>query len=49
MDRPDIANTSGAVAVHAVRRLDTWCFLFVPDGIGRGRQILYAIHGLFQI
>ncbi len=49
MDCPDIANSSGAVAVHAVRGLDTGCFLLVPDGIGRGCQILYTIHGLFQI
>lgn len=49
MDCPYIANSSGAIAVHAVRSLDTRCFLFVPDGIGRGRQILYAIHGFLQI
>jgi putative Mn2+ efflux pump MntP len=49
MDCPYIANSSGAIAVHAVRSLDARCFLFVPDGIGRSCQILYTIHGLLQI
>jgi hypothetical protein len=49
MDCPYIADSSRAVAVHTVGRFDAWCFLFVPDGIGRGRQVLYTIHGLLQI